>query len=101
MDGLLFKLLVIMHLSPSKTVTNKVGGETKNEIRKKMKEQIRRRRLERRAKVIMPKVHYISFFFGNLGKSCAHDENAKKKGKEHRKISLHRTLMHLKSSRLN
>ena len=44
MDGLLFKLLVIMHLSPSKTVTNKVGGETKNEIRqkKKMKEQIRR-----------------------------------------------------------
>ena len=83
MDGLLFKLLVIMHLSPSKTVTNKVGGETKNEIRqkkKKMKEQIRR--LERRAKVIMPKVHYISFFFGNLGKSCAHDENAKKKEKE-------------------
>ena len=44
MDGLLFKLLVIMHLSPSKTVTNKVGDETKNEIRpkKKMKEQIRR-----------------------------------------------------------
>ena len=38
MDGLLFKLLVIMHLSPSKTVTNKVGGETKNEIRQKKNE---------------------------------------------------------------
>ena len=37
MDGLLFKLLVIMHLSPSKTVTNKVGGETKNEKRQKKK----------------------------------------------------------------
>ena len=39
MDGLLFKLLVIMHLSPSKTVTNKVGGETKNEIRQKKKNE--------------------------------------------------------------
>ena len=28
-----------MHLSPSKTVTNKVGGETKNEIRQKKKNE--------------------------------------------------------------